>query len=151
MADAPVWEAEGGFGGDGSSNLPDTVGEGRCVQDGPFANFEATYFADEHAPHCLSRGFASGSDLERIAAPIAPDALEELRRGAGSFEEYAPELEHRAHTFMRDGVRGDFRAYTGPYGMCPELLLFLSLLRALCLILSSPWRRPCLLPSSCQS
>ncbi|KAJ4347254.1 uncharacterized protein N0V89_011194 [Didymosphaeria variabile] len=112
---APVWDVEGGFGGDGQRDTPITVGEGRCVSDGPFANVEAQYFGDEAKPHCLSRGFASDAHIERIGEPISPDALEELRERSTTFAEYAPELEHRAHIFMRDGVRGDFRAYTGPY------------------------------------
>lgn len=116
MPSAPVWDAEGGFGGDGQRDTPITVGEGHCVRDGPFANFEAKYFGEEQISHCLSRGFAPDSHLARIGEPVSPDALEELRRTAVKFSEYAPELERRAHTFMRDGVRGDFRAYTGPYG-----------------------------------
>jgi hypothetical protein len=116
MPRSPVWDAEGGFGGDGQPDSPVTVGEGRCVRDGPFANLEAQYFGDQPMSHCLSRGFASGDHLSRIAEPISPDALEELRETSTRFAEYAPELERRAHTFMRDGVRGDFRAYTGPYG-----------------------------------
>lgn len=116
MPHAPVWDAEGGFGGDGASNTPTTVGEGRCVRDGPFADLEPQYFGEMAHPHCLSRGFAPAHELNAIGAPISPNALEDLRNSANSFEEYAMEIEHRAHTFMRDGVRGDFRAYTGPYG-----------------------------------
>ncbi|KAL1595136.1 hypothetical protein SLS60_009824 [Paraconiothyrium brasiliense] len=112
---APVWDTDGGFGGDGQRNAPITVGEGRCVSDGPFANVEAQYFGDKAIPHCLSRGFASGAHIVRIGEPISPDALEELRETSTTFAEYAPELERRAHTFMRDGIRGEFRAYTGPY------------------------------------
>jgi len=114
---SPVWDVEGGFGGDGELGSPTTVGEGRCVRNGPFANFEAHYYGDEAVPHCLSRGFASDETLSRIGEPISPDALEQLRNSSVSYEEFAPELEHRAHTFMREGVRGDFRAYTGPYGL----------------------------------
>lgn len=121
MPNAPVWDAEGGFGGDGASDSATTVGDGRCVRDGPFANLEARYFGDQAQPHCLSRGFASRDELLRIGAPISPDSLETLSRSSPSFEDFALELEHRAHTFMRDGVRGDFRAYTGPYGKFPIL------------------------------
>jgi tyrosinase len=117
MPHAPVWEADGGFGGDGASDAPTTVGDGRCVRDGPFSHFEAPYYGDQAHPHCLSRGFASRDELLRIGEPISPDALEALSRSSASFEDFAADLEHRAHTFMRDGVRGDFRAYTGPYGM----------------------------------
>ncbi|KAF2869473.1 hypothetical protein BDV95DRAFT_547863 [Massariosphaeria phaeospora] len=115
MPRAPVWDSESGFGGDGAADTPITVGEGRCVREGPFSNLEARYYGDQSHPHCLSRGFASRDELHRIGAPISPDSLEDLSRSSPSFEVYSSELEHRAHTFMRDGVRGDFSAYTGPY------------------------------------
>lgn len=117
MPHAPVWDAEGGFGGDGASDAPITVGNGRCVRNGPFANLEARYFGDQAHSHCLSRGFATRDELRRVGAPISPEALEDLSRSSSSFEDFAQEIEHRAHAFMRDGIRGDFSAYTGPYGM----------------------------------
>ncbi|KAF2634176.1 Di-copper centre-containing protein [Massarina eburnea CBS 473.64] len=115
MLSAPVWAAEGGFGGDGASDTPITVGGGRCVRDGPFSTIEAQYYGEEAKAHCLSRGFATHDELLRIGAPISPDALETLRDNSQSFEQYALEIEHRAHTFVREGVQGDFQAYTGPY------------------------------------
>lgn len=127
MPNAPVWAAEGGFGGDGASDTPTTVGSGRCVRDGPFSNFEARYYGEEANTHCLSRGFATRDELRRIGAPISPEALEALSSSSQSFEDYALAIEHRAHTFMREGVRGDFQAYTGPYGESSSTLKSLPL------------------------
>jgi hypothetical protein len=47
MPHAPIWKADGGFGGDGASDAPTTVGDGGCVRDRPFSHFEAPYYGDQ--------------------------------------------------------------------------------------------------------
>lgn len=116
MLNALVWAAEGGFGGDGASGAPTTVGGGRCVRDGPFSNLEDRYYGEEANNYCLSRGFPTHDELQCIGEPISPEALESLSEESHSFKEYAPAIEHRAHAFIRESVRGGFQAYTGPYG-----------------------------------
>ena len=64
FVDAPVWDNEHGFGGDGDVTGDITVGEGRCVAEGPFAGLEAMFYDDEYHPHCLSRGFLKGAALK---------------------------------------------------------------------------------------
>lgn len=83
----PGSDAKGGFSGDV------TVGEGRYVCNGPFANFEAQYFGDKAMPHRFLCGFASDAHLLRIGEPVSPDALDVLRQNATISAEYAPELE----------------------------------------------------------
>ena len=113
---APVWSAQSGFGGDGDNAGELTVGEGRCVVDGPFAGLEAAYYDDRYRPHCLSRGFSKGSELAELAELVKPEAIDAVMREP-EFEDFAPELERRAHTFISRSIKGDFSKYTGPYGM----------------------------------
>lgn len=54
--------------------------------------------------------------MEELAKLIRPEVIEDLMREE-EYEKFAPELESRAHRFIRDGVRGDFSKFTGPYGM----------------------------------
>ena len=112
---APVWSSDGGFGGDGNITDETTVGKGRCVTDGPFAGLEALYYDDQVQPHCLSRGFEKGERMEELAELIRPEVIEDLMHD-DEYEKFAPELERRAHRFIRDGVNGDFSKFTGPYG-----------------------------------
>ena len=112
---APVWNSEHGFGGDGATEGAPTVGNGRCVGDGPFAGTEAMYYGDRVEPHCLSRGFAKGNELGELTELINPDGLEDLMKES-RFDKFAPELERRAHHAISGSVGGEFSKYTGPYG-----------------------------------
>src|SRR6266516_1640411 len=51
---SPVFDAEGGFGGDGDVNGNITIGRtGRCVVDGPFTDIHAKYYDVKYNPHYL--------------------------------------------------------------------------------------------------
>lgn len=58
IRDAPVWDPELGFGGDGDANVGEVLLRGHCVTNGPFAMLKILYLEFEDKPHCLSRGFA---------------------------------------------------------------------------------------------
>jgi len=109
---SPIWDSIHGFGGDGAG--AETIGNGRCVEDGPFAGTHAMFYEDRDEPHCLARGFAQGEDLAALTDLVDPDQLEELMNES-DFSKFAPELERRAHTFISRSINGDFSKYTGPY------------------------------------
>jgi tyrosinase len=114
MANAPVWDSERGFGGDGDSSSETTVGEGRCVTDGPFAGLEALFYGSDYQPHCLSRGFSTGASLKELSDLIRPDVVDDIMREK-EFKDFAERLEKNAHAFASGSIRGDFAKYTGPY------------------------------------
>jgi tyrosinase len=87
---APVWDAETGFGGNGAIDEFQTVGNGSCVRDGPFAGYEIYYANLETNPHCLSRGFNfQGKDF-------APEEVEMLYSN-DKLANFSMELEERSH------------------------------------------------------
>lgn len=116
MAKSPVWDSETGFGGNGNENADISVGQGRCVTDGPFANLSVIYFSAERAPHCLSRGFAEGEILERrFGARVHPEALEAILREP-NYNTFNLRLEAGPHDAVPRGVNGDFSRETAPNG-----------------------------------
>jgi tyrosinase len=113
---APVFDDESGFGGDGDENGEVTVGNGRCVTSGPFVDLKALYYDDQYQPHCLSRGFAKGTELAELTRLIQPESIDEVMQEK-EFAHFAHKLESRAHKFISHSIRGDFSKYTGPYGI----------------------------------
>ena len=112
---APVWDDDEGFGGDGNIEGEMTVGEGRCVTGGKFAGLEAMFYDDKYQPHCLSRGFQKGDKMLELSELIKPEAIDEVMEES-DYGKFAHDLEVRAHTFISRSIRGDFSKYTGPYG-----------------------------------
>ena len=53
LTQAPVFHIDDGFGGDGNTGEV-TVGHGRWVIDGPFANLEVQYHNEDRRPQCFS-------------------------------------------------------------------------------------------------
>ena len=120
ITQSPVWDSETGFGGNGDVNGVATVGSGYCVVDGPFANLEAVIYGVEENIHCLSRGFRTGDEFQRLCRHgIRPGAVEELLR-SGDYASFNLGLEHGAHRVIPNCVRGDWLRFSAPYGMCPE-------------------------------
>ncbi len=119
---SPVFDAEGGFGGDGDVNGNITIGRtGRCVVDGPFTDIHAKYYDVKYNPHYLSRGFRDDEGnlgLNRDA--ISPDSIEEVLR-LDSYERFVAEMESRVHDTIPFGIGGDFETFTAPYGKHPNI------------------------------
>ena len=110
---APVWDANAGFGGDGTG--PESVGDGRCVTGGPFSDIEMSFYDGEFQPHCLSRGFPPEEELGELGHLIRPEAINGLI-DEDDYHSFAGELERRAHKFLSHSVRGDLSRFTGPNG-----------------------------------
>jgi tyrosinase len=115
---ASIWNAEDGFGTTGNvEQSKHAILEGYCVKDGPFKDFMIPYLDEKYYPHCLSRGFLEGEELEHQSKLLSPDIIEELL----SFEDYSSfnlGLEHGPHLAIPHSIRGDFYLLTAPSGKC---------------------------------
>ena len=123
LEDAPVFDAESGFGGDGDKSGEITVGNtGRCVVDGPFSDIQAKYFDVKFKPHCLSRGFRDdeGNLGHMNGNTISPESIEEVLQ-LGEYETFVAQMESRVHDAIPFGIGGDFETFTAPYGKSPRL------------------------------
>ncbi|KAM0144229.1 hypothetical protein ACHAO1_000512 [Botrytis cinerea] len=115
---SPIWDSEDGFGGDGTGDL--SVGEGRCVIDGPFANMTLFYYEDIEQEHCLSRGFRHGSEKDQfVTSRLHPSSLQK----AFNFPDYRGfnlALEDGAHRAIPAFLQGEFGSFTSPNGSCTQ-------------------------------
>jgi tyrosinase len=114
---APVWDATEGFGGNGNMSLPTTVGNGQCVQEGPFAGLQVQYYNEDWNPHCLSRGFLTGElqdhfGAQRLNSSAMANVMDEL-----DYYKFLLKLEDGPHSAIPINVRGDFSRFTAPNGM----------------------------------
>ena len=113
--ESPVWDSETGFGGDGGVDAPRSVGEGRCVTDGPFAGLNALYSNLRYRPHCFSRGFPSERELARWTQAFRPEAVKQVM-AIQEYESFYLQLENGPHLAIPYSIRGDFYRFTAPYG-----------------------------------
>ena len=112
---SPVFDAESGFGGDGGLDAPRSVGEGRCVTDGPFAGMRVLYSNLRYRPHCFARGFPSEKELARWTATFNPEAVAQVMRSL-DYKDFYLSLENGPHLGIPYSIRGDFFRFTAPYG-----------------------------------
>lgn len=119
LANSSIWSSDTGFGGNGDPGGPITVGDGRCVTDGPFADLRPIKYNHTYVTHCLSRGFQErgpeGQDLRRS---FSPESIGTIMR-MGTYAAFAHELEYRLHNSLHYLVSGDFRALTAANGAYP--------------------------------
>jgi tyrosinase len=119
MAKSPVFNSAHGFGGDSHPDRsPSTemiVGEDRCVDSGPFSGLEVHWFGKQDFPHCLSRGFHYGSEMDEVAYLIRPEAIEKLLH-LPSYDEFFLGLEEGPHNAIPAAIGGDFSFTVAPYG-----------------------------------
>ena len=97
------------------------MGHGKCVTSGPFSDLEVMFFDGEVQPHCLSRGFPEEEELKELGELIRPEAIDEFM-GEDRYDNFAGELEKRAHRFLSHSVGGDMSRFTGPNGIVPLLM-----------------------------
>lgn len=119
LADSSIWDAVDGFGGDGDPAGPETVGEGRCVVDGPFAHLKPILYNHTFITHCLSRGFHDGEIMGRLSGEAyKPENIGEILRKP-TYKEFLRDLEIYLHGAIHQGVNGDFKAMTAANGKSP--------------------------------
>ncbi|KAM0268960.1 hypothetical protein ACHAPA_004560 [Fusarium lateritium] len=123
LATSPVFDSNGGFGGNGSSASsaqPELFG-GYCVMDGPFANATRHWQSKSNGhgfeilrnPHCLSRGFQSGEKKLKLEDRVTIAAINSVLT-IPAYEEFVDALEVQAHNSTPQFVQGDFYGLTAP-------------------------------------
>ncbi|KAF2204311.1 monooxygenase [Delitschia confertaspora ATCC 74209] len=111
---SPIWDAEHGFGSNGQPNKSkEDIVKGYCVSDGPFKEWEILYLDEEYYPHCLSRGFLTGEELEAQSESLVPERIEELL-DVPNYNSFNLGLENGPHLAIPRSIRGDFSLLTAP-------------------------------------
>jgi tyrosinase len=120
LVEAPVFDSQTGFGGDGDPNGESTNGDdkGRCITDGPFKDLRVEYFNSRSRPHCISRGFynqESKTDGSISGKGVRPEAVDNIL-GQTDYESFFKSLEEGPHDAIPHGIRGEFFVFTAPNG-----------------------------------
>ncbi|KAJ3485641.1 hypothetical protein NLG97_g6771 [Lecanicillium saksenae] len=120
LAQSPIWSPSA-FGPSGNSSGKTSVGNGYCVVDGPFANVTRHWQAKVQGgeseilsnPHCLSRGFQTGTKKEELQSRVSQQAVENILV-QDSYASFFTSLEDHVHNAIPQFVRGDFLLQTAP-------------------------------------
>ncbi|KAI0376099.1 putative tyrosinase [Hypomontagnella monticulosa] len=114
LSQSPVWDATEGFGGNGNADTPAAVGDGRCVQNGPFAGLQVQYYGEDWHPHCLSRGFLVGELQDHFGAQRLNSSAMAAVLDEADYYSFLLKLEDGPHSAIPINVRGDFSTFTAP-------------------------------------
>ena len=121
LANSSIWNDQDGFGGDGDPAGHETVGEGRCIVDGPFANLRPILYNHTFNQHCISRGFHDGETMGSLpGGAYSPEKIGEILRKS-TYLEFVREVEIYLHGSLHQSVNGDFKAMTAANGIFHEL------------------------------
>lgn len=121
LAHSCIWDRATGFGGDGEVAGASTVGDGRCVTDGPFTQLQPTWYDDAYIPHCLSRGFRDGDIVGRLPnSEFSPEWMGHIMRSP-NYTTVIRHIELYLHNVIHHAIAGDFLVVTAANG---ESLLF---------------------------
>jgi tyrosinase len=115
-AKSPIWDPETGFGGDGNPSGNETVFSGRCVMDGPFADYTVYYSNNTVNPHCLSRGFACMEESGHFDGIFLSPQATQRSHNKTTYFEFLLALEMGPHNSIPNGVCGDFFSFDAPAG-----------------------------------
>ncbi len=116
LANSSIWDSSMGFGGDGDPDSPVTVGEGRCVTDGPFSALRPILYNHTYTRHCLSRGFRDGKAVGRLPrTPYSPESIGSILRES-TYKDFVRRVENYLHNTMHQAIAGDFLAMTAANG-----------------------------------
>lgn len=124
LANSSIWDSSTGFGGDGDLDSPVTVGEGRCVTDGPFSELRPIIYNHTYTRHCLSRGFRDGKAVGRLPGrPYSPESIGSILREP-TYKEFVRRVENYLHNTMHQAIAGDFLAMTAANGKWAMVSIF---------------------------
>ncbi|KAH8689854.1 monooxygenase [Talaromyces proteolyticus] len=103
LTNSSIWNGSTGFV---------TVGDGRCVTDGPFSGLRPVLYNHTYSQHCLLRGFRDGSKAGRLpSTPFSPESVGGLLREP-TCEKFVRQIEFSVHNIMHLSIAGDFLALT---------------------------------------
>ncbi|KAK4610025.1 Tyrosinase ustQ [Fulvia fulva] len=112
LANSSIWDPDSGFGSNGIRGGRASVGNGTCVEDGPFADLRPIMYNHTYITHCLSRGFTNNGTSGGIAGHwYNPEAIGRIMRHE-SYKDFVRELESRLHNTVHPRMGGDFLALT---------------------------------------
>ncbi|KAJ4163630.1 hypothetical protein LMH87_005347 [Akanthomyces muscarius] len=107
-----IWDNSTGFGGDGDPHGAETVGKGRCVVDGPFADLRPIIYNHTFTEHCLSRGFSDGTTAGRLSGDkFSPENMGDILRQS-NYSSFLRRVERDLHNTLHNSINGDFKAMT---------------------------------------
>ncbi|KAF9872022.1 hypothetical protein CkaCkLH20_10654 [Colletotrichum karsti] len=109
LASSSIWDAETGFGGDGTRGEHTAVGGGSCVTDGPFRNLRPKLYNHTYLEHCLSRGF--NDTMRRPLQALSPDSIGAIM-GNTTYAGFEKRVEFTLHNGLHEAIGGDFKALT---------------------------------------
>ena len=116
LANSSIWDRSMGFGGDGDPGSPVTVGDGRCVTNGPFSALRPIIYNHTFTQHCLSRGFRDGKTMGRLPdIPYGPESIGSILRES-TYKEFLRRVESELHNTMHQAIAGDFLSMTAANG-----------------------------------
>ncbi|GAD93058.1 conserved hypothetical protein [Paecilomyces variotii No. 5] len=112
LSKSPVWDNETGFGGSGTG--AESVANGHCVLDGPFAGAQAAYYEGNYHPHCLSRGFLPEEVIQRAGKIAVRPARLNRVFAEQDYYKFLLKVEQVSHLTIPYIVQGDFAKVTAP-------------------------------------
>lgn len=116
LTQSSIWDRSTGFGGDGDPHGVETVGKGRCVIDGPFADLRPIIYNHTFTEHCLSRGFSDGKVMGRLSGDkFSPENMGEILR-QDNYSSFLRRVERDLHNTLHNSINGDFKAMTAANG-----------------------------------
>ncbi|KAF2237624.1 putative tyrosinase [Viridothelium virens] len=111
ISGSPVWDNEFGFGGNGNSS--EDGFRGNCVTDGPFAWLEVLFIGDISVPHCLSRGFLEGDELNKWTSQWQPSVIDGVL-STQTYANFSLRLEDGPHLSLPHIIHGDYSVGSAP-------------------------------------
>ncbi|KAJ1310052.1 hypothetical protein OPQ81_006805 [Rhizoctonia solani] len=109
LATSNIWDPTTGFGGNGNTRT-----SARCVENGPYANFQLTY----PSPHCLTRRFNNGNMRSGIIGNMqgslySQRAVDTIMRRT-DYINFSNDIEEGVHDVIHNVVAGDMAAAFSP-------------------------------------
>ncbi|KAF2767626.1 Di-copper centre-containing protein [Teratosphaeria nubilosa] len=112
IASSSIWDPDTGIGGNGNPNGQRTVGNGSCVEDGPFTGLRPIKYNHTYETHCLSRGFADKATLDQLLGKnFSPESIGRIMRSE-EYETFNWAIEFLLHNNIHTAIGGDFWSMT---------------------------------------
>ncbi|CAE6423126.1 unnamed protein product [Rhizoctonia solani] len=109
LSTSNIWDATTGFGGNGNTRT-----SARCVENGPYANFQLTY----PNRHCLTRRFNNGNvrsgTIGNMQGPAYSQSAVNTIMRRTDYINFSNDVEEDVHDIIHNVVAGDMAAAFSP-------------------------------------